>query len=107
MVTTTTRTSVRSAAEMRFGIVQRVQGDGGEASVEGEVFRVAARLPAHEEGDFLQLLLRRGIPGGRAGGGNGVRPLVIPRLVAGIGRGTCINCPSASAALGPRDKPRD
>src|ERR1700761_8299559 len=58
IVTMTTRMGVLSAAEMRFGIVQGLEGDQRQVSLQGETFSIAARLAPHEEWNFVQLLLR-------------------------------------------------
>src|ERR1700761_9472007 len=62
MVTTTTRTGVASAGEVRFGIVKRLDGYGDNAVFIGEAFGVAARLAANEERNFVQLFFRVGGP---------------------------------------------
>ncbi len=56
IVTRTMRRGMRSAREVRFGIVQRLDGDGGEAGLGREALRVAAGLAAHEERDLAQFL---------------------------------------------------
>src|ERR1700761_7803571 len=55
MVTTTIRTGIASAGEVRFGIVKRLDGYGGDAIFSGEALGVAARLAANEEWNFVQL----------------------------------------------------
>src|SRR3569833_975776 len=57
IVTMTTRMGVLSAAEMRFGIVQRLYGDQCNVPLLRETLSVAARLAAHEEWNFVQFLL--------------------------------------------------
>ena len=47
---------------MRFGIVQRLDGDQSDAAFLCEALGVAARLAANEERDLLQFLLGLGSP---------------------------------------------
>src|ERR1700753_786135 len=63
IVTMTTRMGVLSAAEMRFGIVQGLECNQGQAPLLSETFGVAARLAAHEEGNLVKLLLCLARPG--------------------------------------------
>ena len=51
-----------SAAEVRFGIVERLDGDGGDAALAGEALGVAACLAAHEERDLAAAPSRRRRP---------------------------------------------
>src|SRR3990167_1208343 len=75
-----------SAAEVRFGVIEGLDGDGGQATFERKALGVAAGLATHEERDLLQLQLGlagpaadlrrgwrppRGGPGGPGGGGGG------------------------------------
>ena len=53
---------VRSAAEVRFCIVQCLDRDGGEASLHSEAFGIAACLAAHKERYLAEFALRVGGP---------------------------------------------
>src|ERR1700759_4419738 len=56
IVTMTTRMGVRSAAEMRFGIVEGLEYDQAEIPLAGETLGIAACLAAHEKRDSVELL---------------------------------------------------
>src|SRR3954452_620112 len=73
IVTITTRNGVASAGEVRFGIVERLDGDGREALRQGEALGVVAGLAADKERDLQQLGLRLRRPARRAGRGRGCR----------------------------------
>src|SRR5487761_2628669 len=62
IVTRTIRTALRSAAEMRFGIVECLHRDHRDRALPGEAFGVAARLAAHEKRDLREFLLGVGMP---------------------------------------------